>query len=264
MNATTPQSSNQEAKPSATPSSKTSRKPKSLSPRGRLRQSIQKAVKHRGRNAYNLTYLYSPKMREDIVAAGDLAYFAALWIESRPDIAGYTLDLPLHAVMVGDEVRHTAFDVQARFTDGRIEHWELKPQAEIDNSQSRYQLRQRPAQEAWAKQHNATVRTYSEAHFRPMRTRLQNWATVVAALTRTRNMNLGLAKAAMAARLANGRAIALKDLIDATETGERAVQISALFTLLAEGRVLANLDATLMGPTTPFVMAQPAAQQEAA
>ncbi len=156
----------------------------------RLRGALADAYGARGHRMSNLTFVYSPKARVDVVLRSTLEFGHFLLCEGSPKVASVVYNGGAQAGVVDGRVVMTEFDAVVTLISGEVEYREVKPSDVLADPELGRADTQLTARDAIAVYEGGShvVMTEREIYANPLF--IRNWNRVLPWLSQVRDMAL--------------------------------------------------------------------------
>lgn len=204
------------------------------------RSMLRTAIKARGRRIHNLWYQYSPRLKRDVILKSDVEFSHFCFLEADSSVLKYELEPAPFKVVVGNEVMHTRFDALVEFRSAPPELREIKI---AESALSEAEERQRVAQEAAAAKAGVRYVRITKRDLAPHAQLINNWRCALAFQASCRDALLTPFEDELLARLHLKGNCSLEDLPQATNPALRAKYLAALFSLVQNAKISADLAA---------------------
>ncbi len=207
----------------------------------RMRGKLAAPYDDRGHHLSNLWYVYSPKMRADVVLRSDLEWAHYVFAESDPDVVVVDYSPTSEVARVGDQDIGTTLDAIVTFRNGVVEWREIKRSEDVDSTDVRVQA-QFEGQLAAAARVHARYRRLTEKEIFVCPQRISNWSRVLAWLSAVRGRALVDEQNTIATLIHVRGVVSVADIIAASGDSDSACLIAAAFKGVQDGLYRSDLD----------------------
>jgi len=211
------------------------------------RSKLRSAIKARGRRIHNLWYLYSPRLKRDVVLRSDAEFAHFCFVEADPTVLRYELEPPPVTVVVGDEAMRTQFDAFVEFRGAPPELREIKTS---EDSLSGNEERQRVAQQIAAAKAGFRYVRITKADLAAHAQLIRNWRCAIAFQAACREDLLTPFEDKLLTSAGTLRNCSLEELLQDTEPGLRSKYLAALFSLIQNAKLHSDIAAMPLSGAT--------------
>lgn len=208
------------------------------------KSTVRASVKKRGRAAYNIWSVWSPKTQRRWVLKSDLCEEHWLLLEADPDIASFELGPGLAGDNPSADSELSKIDAVVRLQSGRVEWRSVKYRTEV-----------RPDDPPTGSVEDTVDATFArcvitDEQLSKHSLLIENFRRVVSVQARTADFPPADEQNRVAALLRSQGRVALGDLVEGLDSPNTALVLSGAFALLTSGFARSDLDVARLSTRT--------------